>query len=67
MVSVLIPSVEDRGIGPRSDQTKDGTICMCCVPAKHAVLMRKSTDWFARNQDNMFEWRDMPIRVLLFQ
>jgi hypothetical protein len=66
MVNVLTPSAEDRGIGPK-DQTKDGNIGICCVPAKHAVLRRKSTDWFARNKDNMSEWRDMSIHVLLFQ
>jgi hypothetical protein len=54
MVNVLTPSAEDRGIGPK-DQTKDGNIGICCVPAKHAVLRRKSTDWFARNKDNMSE------------
>jgi hypothetical protein len=67
MVNVLTPSAEDRWIEPRSGQTKDGKIGICCVLAKHAVLRRKSEDWFAWNQDNMSEWRDMSIRVLLFQ
>jgi hypothetical protein len=58
MISMLNPSAEDRGIEPRSGQTKDGKIGICCVPAKHAVLRRKSKDWLARNQDNMSEWRD---------
>jgi hypothetical protein len=66
MVNVLTPSAEDRGIGPK-DQTKDSKIGIYCVSAEHAVLGRKSTDWFARNKDNMSEWRDMSIHVLLFQ
>ena len=41
MVSVLTPSAEDRWIVPRSGQTKDGKIGICCVLAKHAVLRRK--------------------------
>jgi hypothetical protein len=31
-------------------------ICVCCFSSKHAVLMRKSKDWFARNRDNVSEW-----------
>jgi hypothetical protein len=67
MVSVLTPKTEYRGIEPRSGQTKDGKIGICCVLAEHAPIRRKSKDWLARNQDNMFEWRDMSIRVLLFK
>jgi hypothetical protein len=43
----------DRGLEPRSDQTKDYKIGMCCFSAKHAALRRKSKDWLARNQDNV--------------
>jgi hypothetical protein len=32
-----------------------------------AALMRKSKDWFARNQNNVSEWSDMSICGLLFQ
>jgi hypothetical protein len=28
---------------------------MCCFPAKHAALRRKSEDWSARNQNNVSE------------
>ena len=35
--------------------------------AEHAALMRKSKDWFARNQNNVSEWSDMSICGLLFQ
>ena len=30
-------------------------------------MRRKSKDWLARNQENVFEWGDMYIRGLLFQ
>jgi hypothetical protein len=52
---------------PRSGQTKDDEIGMCCSSAKHAVLRRKSKDWLARNQDNASEWGDLSFRVLLLQ
>jgi hypothetical protein len=50
-----------------SGQTKDYNIGICCFSAKHAVLRRKSEDWFARNLDNVYEWGDMSIHELLFQ
>ena len=53
-ISVLISSAIDRGFEPRSGQTKDYKIDICCCfPAKHAALRRKSKDWLARNQDNV--------------
>jgi hypothetical protein len=67
MVSVLASSVVDRGFEPRSGQTKDHEIGILCFSAKQAALRRKSIDWLARNQDNVFEWGDMSIRGLLFQ
>ena len=67
MVSVLASSVVDRGFEPRSGQTKDYKIGILCFSAKQAALKRKSIDWLARNQDNVFEWGDMSIRGLLFQ
>ena len=67
MVSVLASSVVDRGFKPRSGQTKDYKIGICCFSAKHAALRRKSKDWLARNQDNVSEWGDMSIHGLLFQ
>ena len=42
-------------------------IGICCISTKHALLRRKSKDWLARNQDNVFEWGDMSISGLLFQ
>ena len=57
---VLATSALDREFEPRSEQTKDYKIGMCCFSAKHA-------DWLARNRDNVSEWGDMSIRGLLFQ
>ena len=50
MVSVLASSAVDRGFEPRSGQTKDYKIGICCFSAKHTALRRKSKDWSARNQ-----------------
>ena len=63
MVSVLASTVIDRGFEPRSGQTKDYKIGICCFSAKHAALMRKSKDWLARNQNNV--WSDISTRGLL--
>ena len=57
MVSVLASSAVDRGFEPRSGQTKDYTIGICCFSARHATLRRKSKDWLARNWNNVSEWR----------
>ena len=67
MVSLLASSVVDRGFEPRLDHTKDYKIGMCCLSAKHATLRRKSKYWLARNQDNVYEWSDIFILILLFQ
>jgi hypothetical protein len=53
MVSVLASSAVDRGYEPRSDQTQEYKIVICCFSAKNAELRRKSKDWLARNQDNV--------------
>ena len=67
MASVLASSVEICGSEPRSGQTKDNKLGICCFSAKHASLKSKSKDWLARNQNNMSEWSDMSIHGLLFQ
>jgi hypothetical protein len=64
---VLASSAIDRGFEPRTDQSKDFKIGICCFSAKHAALRRKSKDWLARNQNNVSEWSDMSIRGLLCQ
>ena len=65
MASVFASSVVDRGFEPRSGQTKDYNIGICCFSTKHATLRRKIKDWLARNQGNVYEWGDMSIRVLV--
>ena len=44
MVSIPASSVVDRGFEPRSGQTKDYAIGICCFSVKHAALRRKSKD-----------------------
>jgi hypothetical protein len=53
MVSMLASSAVDRGVEPRSGQTKDYKIGICCFSAKYAALTRKSKDWLAQNQNNV--------------
>jgi len=67
MISVLASSAIDRGLGPRSGQTKDCKIGICCFSAKHAALRRKSKHWLARNQNNVSEWSNMSTHRELFQ
>ena len=55
MVSVLASSAVGLGFDPRSGQNKDYKIDICCFSARHAALRRKSTDWLARNQNNVSE------------
>ena len=67
VVIVLASSAVYRGFEPRSGQTKDYKIGICCFSAKHAALRSKSKDWLARNQNNVSEWSDMSTRGLLFR
>ena len=67
MVSVLASRAVDHGIEPRSGQTKDYVIGICCFSTKHVALRRKSKDWLAQNQNNVSEWSDMSTRGLMFQ
>jgi hypothetical protein len=67
MVSILASSVVDRGFVPRSGQTKDFEIGICCFSSKHTALRRKSKDWLAWNQNNVSVWGDMSTCRLLFQ
>ena len=67
MVNMLASSAVDHGFQPRSGQTQDYEIGIYCFSAKHAALRRKSIDWLARNQDNVYERGGMSIRGLLFQ
>ena len=67
MVSMLASSAVNHGFKPRSGQTNEYKIGICCFSAKHAALRRKSKDWLARNQANVYEWNYMSIRGLLLQ
>ena len=67
MVSVLVSSGVDRGFEPRSVQTKDYKIGICCSSTKRTALGRKSKDWLVQNWDNVSEWGDMSSHGLLFQ
>ena len=44
IIRMLALSEVDRGLNPRSGQTKDYKIGICCFSAKHAALRRKNTD-----------------------
>jgi hypothetical protein len=44
MVGVLALSVVDCGLEPRSGQTKDYIIGICCFSAKYAALRRQGKD-----------------------
>jgi len=65
--SLLASSAVDPGFEPRSGQTKDYKIGICCFSAKHVALRRKSKDWLAQNQNNVSVWNDMSTRGLLFK
>ena len=67
MVTLLASSAVDRRFEPRSGQTKDYKIGICCFSAKHAALRRNNKNWLARNQNNVSEWSNMSTRGLLFQ
>ena len=64
MVSVLATSVVDRVFEPRSGQTKDYKIGICCFSAKHVAPRRKRKDWLAQNHDNVAEWSNISTRGL---
>ena len=69
MVSVVTSSVVGGGFEPKSGQTKDYKIGFSAkhIALRNAALRRKSKDWLARNQNNVFEWSNMSTRGLLFQ
>jgi hypothetical protein len=69
IVSVLASSVVDRGFKPRSGQTIDYQIGICCFSAKHAALKRKGKDWLIQNQNyvsrverHVYPWTVVSVR-----
>jgi hypothetical protein len=65
MVSVLTSSAINCGYEPRSGQTKEYQIGICCFSAKKASLRRKIKDRLALNQNNVSEWSDISTQWLL--
>jgi hypothetical protein len=63
MVSLL---AVDCGFEPRSGQTKDYKVGICCFSAKYAAFRGKSKDWLTWNEDNVSEWSEMsyPLTVV---
>jgi hypothetical protein len=53
MINMLTSSAVDYGFYPRSGQTKDYVIGICCFSAKHAALSTTNKDWLSQNQDNV--------------
>ena len=62
MVNMLALRAVDRGFEPRSGQTKDYKINICFA---YPLIRGKSKDWLTRNQNNVYEWGDISICVLL--
>jgi hypothetical protein len=54
MVSVLASSAVNRGFEPRSGQSKDHKIDICCVFAKYATLRKREQVKFQRYDDEVF-------------
>jgi hypothetical protein len=67
MVSVLASSAVDHGFAPRSDQTKNYKIGICCFSTKQATQRRKK-QWFVGSESGYWvrEGRHFWLR-LLFQ
>ena len=55
MVSVLPSSAVDRGFEPRSGQTKNYKISICCFSAMRTTLGNKNKDWLVLKQFNVSE------------
>jgi hypothetical protein len=53
MVSVLASSAADRGCEPRSGQTKDYKMGICCISAKHSIKKNGILDFLIHPIFNM--------------
>jgi hypothetical protein len=68
MASVPALSEVDHGFEPKSGQTKDYIIGICCLSANHpATVTSKNKNWLAWNQDNVSKLSDILTRGLLCQ
>ena len=56
MVSVLTSNAVDSGL-----KKKEYKIGIFCFSVMQAALRRKSKDWLAGNQDDVFAWGDMSL------
>jgi len=63
---MITSSALDRGFEPRSGQTKDYQIGICCLSAKHEPLRGRQKDCLAQNQDIVSDWSDISTRELYF-
>ena len=61
---MLPSSLVDHGFKPRSGQTKDYDIGICCFSVKYTALRYKSTGWLALNQDYMSKIFDLLYAIL---
>ena len=59
MVSMLTSSALGHGFESWSGQIKDYKIGICSFSTKHTALRRKSKNWLAQNQENVFEWNQL--------
>ena len=66
MVSVLTSSTVDRGLLPRSPQTKYYKTDICCFSDKQVVLRSMCKDLLPLNQGNVSEWSNKSSHGLLF-
>ena len=60
-------SAVDHGLDPRSGQTKDYKIGICCFSAKHAALRCNSKHWLPWNRDNVSECCDMSLHCCFIE
>jgi len=63
MVSLLASSAVDRGLEPRSDQTKENKIGICCFSVKNAALRRKNKDWLWNQRRFLHSVQNKAMRV----
>jgi hypothetical protein len=59
MINVLTSSTVDHGFEPRSGQTKDYKIGICCFSAKHAAWSNKAQ---FHNRLTTNYWKNMEIK-----
>jgi hypothetical protein len=67
MVSMLASSAVVRGFEPKSGQTKNYKVGICCYYAKHVAFRSNGNYWLARDQDDVSKWINMSTHRLLFQ